>query len=1079
MSADDHGPADRGPADRGPAPRESADDGRHGPVDAAIRYPVTVAVGVLVALLGGVLALTAVPVQLKPEFGKPMVHVTTFWPGASPEEVEKEIVEEQEEYLKAVVGVIEMRSESADSYSRIALEFAPGTDLTGATVRVTNKLGEVPSYPENAQRPVVSTVGPFEDNSIAWFTIQGDSSVNVPELSTFLDDTVKPRLERVEGVAGAGFFGALFRELHVIYDPDLLASMGITIAELSAALRADSQDVSAGDFGEGKRRYVVRTMGRYRDIEAVAQTVIKVRAGVPIRVGDVADVEIGFQKPEALVRFQGEPALAMNAQRQLGSNTLEVTAGLLAEVEAINREILNPRGMKLEPAYLASDYIEASIDRVMNNIYLGGFMAIAVLFLFLRSVSSILVVGLSIPISIVTSFLAMYLLGRSINVISLAGMAFAVGMVVDAAIVVLENIYRHLQMGKSRFEAARDGTREVWGAVLASTVTTVAVFLPIVFIQERAGQLFRDIALAISSAIVVSLVVAVTVIPSASAKILKASARRDDVEARGTLMARLAARISNLVDFVNAGRLRRLTVMAAVVGLAVGLTWWLMPSAEYLPNGNQNFIFGFIMPPPGYNVDEVMRDGRRVEGELAHLWEAPDEEAVALPGGGAKNFWFVGGYGFSFFGFEARDDARVKELLDPINESLQNIPGAMGFASQWSLFADSLAGTRSLLLDVTGPDLDRVLEIATGVFEQIDVVVPDSVSRPIPALDLGNPELRVYPDRVRTADAGLTTADVGRTVNSLIDGMKVAEYFHEGRELDLILKGRDDWSRHTQSIAQLPLATPGGEIITLGDIAEVRQSPGPTQINHVERQRAVSIETRLSDDVALEDAIAKVRDEILEPLRQSGVIGGLYDIRLRGAADDLSRLRSALGLNFLVVVVLTFLLLAALFQSFLYPVVIMLTVPLATFGGVLGLRLVQLFSEGQQLDVLTMLGFVILVGTVINNSILIVYQALALVRQGWESHEAVRESVRVRVRPILMSTTTSSLGMLPLVVMPGAGSELYRGLGAVVIGGLLLSTVITLVLTPLVFTFVYELRESVARRLGFSPAVAGETAPAG
>ncbi len=1043
------------------------------PVDAAIRYPVSVAVGVLVAVLGGVLALTAVPVQLKPEFGKPMVHVTTVWPGASPEEVEKEIVEEQEDYLKTVVGVVEMRSESMDSSGHIALEFAPGTDLTGATVRVTNKLAEVPSYPENALRPVVATVGPFEDNSIAWFVVRGDGSVHVPHQSTFLEDTVKPRLERVPGVAGAGFFGALFLELHVTYDPDLLASMGITIAELSAALRADSQDISAGDFSEGKRRYVVRTMGRYRDPEDVARTVIKVRAGVPVRVGDVAEVGLGFQKPTALVRYQGEPALAMNAQRQLGSNTLQVTRGLLAEVAAINKEILNPRGMALEVAYLTSTYIEASIDRVMQNIYLGGFLAIAVLFLFLRSASSILVVALSIPISIITSFLAMYLLGRSINVISLAGMAFAVGMVVDAAIVVLENIYRHLQMGKPRFEAARDGTREVWGAVLASTVTTVAVFLPIVFIQERAAQLFRDIALAISSAIVVSLVVAVTVIPSASAMILKARARGDEAEDRPTLMALLAARISALVDFVNAGRLRRLMVIAVVVGLAVGLTGWVMPSAEYLPNGNQNFIFGFILPPPGYNVDQVMADGRMVEAELAPLWEAADEEAVDLPGGGAKNFWFVGGYGFSFFGFEARDPQRVAELLEPINESLQKIPGALGFASQWSLFADSLAGTRSLMVDVTGPDLERVLEIAVGVFDQTSVVLPGSISRPVPGLDLGNPEVRVYPDRVRTADVGMTAAEVGRTVNSLVDGMKIAEFFHQGREIDMILKGRDDWSRHTQSIAQLPLATPAGEIITLGDIAEIRQRPGPVQINHVERQRAVSIETRLPDDLPLEEAIARMEGEIMTPLRQAGTIGGLYDIRLRGAADDLSRLRSALGTNFLVVVLLTFLLLAALFQSFLYPLVIMVTVPLATFGGVLGLRLVQLFDSSQQLDILTMLGFVILVGTVINNSILIVYQALSLVRRGMEAHEAVKESVRVRVRPILMSTMTSSLGMLPLVVMPGAGSELYRGLGSVVIGGLLLSTVITLVLTPLVFTLVFEVKVGVARRLGLEPAAAG------
>ena len=1045
------------------------------PVGGAIRYPVTVAVGVMIAVLGGLLALGAVPIQLTPEIAKPMVYVTTAWPGASPEEIEKEIIEEQEDYLKRVEGALEMRSESHDSWGQISLEFAPGTDLTGATVRVSNKLNEVPSYPQNAERPVVSTVGPFDDNSIAWFVVRGDGSVNVPAMTTFLDDTVKPRLERVEGVAGVGFFGQLFRELHVTYDPDLLASMGITIGELASALRAGSQDISAGDFGEGKRRYVVRTMGRYRTPEDVAQTVIKVRAGVPIRVGDVATVELAFQKPVNLVRYQGEPSLAMNAQRQLGSNVLEVTGRLLAEVEAINREVLEPRGMRLEVAFLVSDYIEASIDRVLSNIYLGGFLAIAVLFLFLRSPTSVLVVGLSIPISVITSFLAMYLMGRTINVISLAGMAFAVGMVVDAAIVVLENIYRHLQMGKRRLEAALDGTREVWGAVLASTVTTVAVFLPIVFIQERAGQLFRDIALAISSAIVVSLVVAATVIPAASAKVLKAAG----VGRQQTLLPRLAAGISAVVDFANASPGRRLAAIAGVVGLALGLSWWLLPSAEYLPDGNQNFVFGAVLPPPGYNIDEVVRDGQEVEARLAHLWQASDEEAAELPGGGAKNFWFVASYEMSFFGFEARDSSRVRELLGPVNEALATLPGSLGFANQWSLFADSLAGSRSVRIDVTGPDLHRVLEIAGGVFAGIGQVLPGSVSRPIPALDLGNPEVRVYPDRVRAADVGLNAADIGWTVNSLVDGMKVAEYFHQGREIDLILKGRDDWSRHTQSIAQLPLATPAGEVITLGDVAEVRQRQGPIQINHVERQRSVSIETALPDDIPLEDAIARIQAEILAPLRSEGKIGGLYDIHLRGAADDLSRLRAALSTNFLVVILLTFLLLAALFQSFLYPVVIMLTVPLATCGGVLGLRLVQLFDSGQQLDILTMLGFVILVGTVINNSILIVYQALRLVRDGMEAHEAVKESVRLRVRPILMSTMTSSLGMLPLVVMPGPGSELYRGLGSVVIGGLLLSTVITLVLTPLVFTFVFELRSAAARRLGLAPVAAGESAAAG
>ncbi|MDH3214679.1 MAG: efflux RND transporter permease subunit [Candidatus Krumholzibacteria bacterium] len=1037
-------------------------------VTSSIRYPVTVAVGVLLAFLGGFLALTAVPIQLTPDVDRPVINVTTSWVGASPEEIEKEIIEEQEDYLKSVEGVVKMDSESYDGFGQISMEFAVGTDITGATVRVTNKLNEVPSYPDNADRPVVSSSGRF-DRAIAWFVIKGDSGVYVPHMLTFVEDVVKPRLERVEGVSAVNVFGGLEREVHVTFAPELLASTGITVSDMSNALRSENRDISAGDFGEGKRRYVVRTVSRFLSTEDIEQTIVAVRNGVSIRVGDVADVELSYQKPYAQVRHKGRPALAFNVQRRIGANVLEVTDALMLQVGVLNEEILGPRGMTLENVYRETVYIHSAVDRVFQNIFIGGFLAIAILFMFLRSLSSILVIGLSIPISIITTFLTMFLFGRTINVISLAGMAFAVGMVVDNAIVVLENIYRHLQMGKSRWQAANEGTREVWGAVLASTMTTVAVFLPIVFIQERAGQLFRDIAIAISSAIVVSLIVSVTVIPAASAKILKISSSMKDGVGK-TRLALFAERIATVVDYINATNARRLITIVGIVAISVGFTLLLLPASEYLPNGNQNFIFGFMLPPPGYNLDEMVKLGQSIEARLGYLWETPEQEAKDIPGGGVDNFFFVAWGQQAFMGLRARDPSRCRELLPVANGTLFTIPGTLGFANQASLFARGFAGTRSVKIDVTGPDLNKVLVLARRVFGQVSQLIPGAQSRPIPGLDLGNPEVRVYPDRARAADVGFSATDIGLTVNSLVDGMEVSEYFHEGREIDLVLRGRDDWTNHTQNIEQLPIATPSGQIITLGDIADVRQQQGPVQINHVERQRAVSIETVLPDDIALEEAIGRIEEGIVKPLRDDGQIGGLYDVHQTGSADDLSKLRAALRTNFVVVILLTYLLLASLFQSFLYPLVIMFTVPLATFGGVLGLRIVQFFDSAQQLDVLTMLGFVILVGTVINNSILIVYQALNLMRdEGMDPRESVKESVRVRVRPIFMSTMTSTLGMLPLVVMPGAGSELYRGLGSVVVGGLALSTVFTLLLTPLVFSYAIEANARLRRILGREP----------
>ncbi|HUU46998.1 MAG TPA: efflux RND transporter permease subunit [Acidobacteriota bacterium] len=1040
---------------------------------ASIRFPVTVTVGVIIAVLGGLIALNMVPVQLTPEVQRPVITVTTTWVGASPEEIEKEIIEQQEEYLKSVEGVVEMNSQSSDSRGSITLEFNVGTDITGALVRVTNRLNEVPAYPDNADRPVITTSGPFAD-AIAWFVITGDSTVYVPHQRTFIEDMVIPRLERVEGVAAVNSFGGFNKELHVTFDPELLASSGITINQLSRALQSENRDISAGDFSEGKRRLVVRTISRFETIDAVAGTVVAVRGGVPIYVRDIADVALSHQKPFARVRVRGEPAIVFNAQRQVGANVLEVTEGLLEQLEAINREILGPRGMRAENVYRSTVYINSSIDLVLNNIYLGGALAIMVLFFFLRSPSSVMVIAVSIPISVITTFLAMYLFGRTINVISLAGMAFAVGMVVDSAIVVLENIYRHMQKGKSRWRAAADGTREVWGALLASTVTTIAVFLPVLFIQQRAGQLFRDIAIAICAAIAISLVVAITVIPALSSRILKVSAKLSRRDADDSLLPRVSNRIATFVDYINAKGIRRFVTIAAIIIVTISLSWFLLPPTEYLPNGNQGFVFAFMLPPPGYSLDEMVKMAEGIEAQIEPLWATPPEQAKDLPGGGIGQFFLVALPGQAFFGLSARDEGRGRELVNVANGAIFSVPGNIGLATQASLFGGGFAGTRSVRIDVTGPDLNRVLEIATQIFMQVGQVLPGSNSRPIPALDLGNPEVRVYPDRVRAADAGFSATDIGVAVNALIDGAHVSEYWYEGREIDLLIKGRDDWSRYTQSIPQLPLATPSGRIITLGDVADIRPHQGPVQINHVERQRAVSVETALPDDVALQEAIDRIQDQIIQPLRDQGQVGGLYDVLMSGTADDLSQLRTELLTGFNIAVILTFLLLAALFQSFTYPLVILVTVPLATFGGVLGLRVVQLFDHMQQLDILTQLGFVILVGTVINNSILIVHMALLLMREGTDPREAVKESVRMRVRPILMSTGTSVFAMMPLIIMPGAGSELYRGLGSVVVGGLAISAVFTLLVTPLVFSYMIDLVRTIRRALGMRDVAVGE-----
>jgi len=1044
----------------------------------AIRNPITVAVGVILVTLFGLVSLRFVPIQMTPDIDRPRATVFTTWPGASPFEVEREIIDEQEETLKGLDGLRKLESESHHSWGQIVMEFPVGTDPDSILVRVSNRLEQVPTYPDDVDKPLIFTVD-RGSNAIAWMVIYAQEGYDIDPatLYDFVDDEVKPRIERVPGVAQVNLFGGREREMQVIVDPDKLATRGLTMSAVAAALSAENKDYSAGDFDEGKRRYIVRTAGDYRSTEEIESIIIATSGDAPVYVRDVGRAELGFRKADAFVRGVHGRALAVNAQRASGSNVLDVMAGVREALEEVDRDLLEPQGLRLELAYQQTDYIDSAIDLVQSNIVVGGALAIVVLLLFLRSWSGTVVVAISIPISVVATFLVMAVAGRSINVISLAGLAFAVGMVVDNCIVVLENIFRHRQMGKPRMQAALDGAVEVWGAVLASTLTTVAVFLPVIFVEDEAGQLFRDIAIAISASVLLSLVTAMTLIPTLAARILgrESSGAEKEPGRLHTLtdpvvraFARVPGEIASLVSWINAGTTRRLAVVVSLTLLAVVGSRLLMPKAEYLPTGNSNFVIGLLFPPPGYNPDEIRRIGETFEEDLRPYWvaEPGSPEAGALPGGGIQTFFYAGiGTDQVFMGLRAHDDRRTGELVPIVQQLLGRVPGAYGIALQWGIFSDDASTGRSIDVDLRGPDLEGLVAAGGALLGQIYATMPGVQAIPRPALDLANPEIRLTPDRRRMADVGLTNRELGFTVSALVDGAKVSDYRIDGREIDLVLMGDDDTFAHGHDLESVPINTPSGKLVTLGSVARIENIGGPTQVNHHDRERAIRISVTPSQAMALEEAMDILEGRIIPQARESGALPSSISVRLTGTADDLTRTRRALMGNFLLALIVTYLLMAALFQSWAYPVVILFSVPLATFGGFLGLRITHLIT-GQNMDILTMLGFVILIGIVVNNAILIVHQSLNLMRdQGMAPQDAIRESVRTRVRPIFMSTATSIFGMLPLVLLPGAGSELYRGLGSVVIGGLALSTIFTLVLVPALFSLTIDARTRLARLL--------------
>lgn len=992
---------------------------------------------------------------------------------------------------------------------------------------------EHPALADQLQ-PMIDGEQPIEPSILAkWARKHPEYKVlivgkNAPaKMRKFARDEIEARFERVKGIANANVLGGQEQEFQIVVDPFKLAAQKLTIADLNRALRAENQNTSGGDIREGKNKNVVRTIGLFDSPEKVAETVIAQRATTPVRVRDVARVRIAYTKPDGIVRQKGVDGLAINAQQSPGTNLIEIMGPPLAELDLdgdgditqpelaqakrihgdslriaaaeLNAGILKQKGLYLDQVYDQTDYLKSATALVENNIYVGGALAILILLLFLRSPRSVLIVGLSIPISVVATFIFIRGFGRSINVISLAGMAFAVGMVVDNAIVVLENIFRHYQNGDDPETSSSRGAVEVWGAVLASTLTTLAVFIPVLFVQGQAGQLFRDIAIAISCAVGLSLIVSVTVIPTAARRILKKRSPEEQkaiaqanangtgpasqVESSGWFSNGIAGGIRALLTMPYNVVVRLALVCVFVVGSIYG-SFLLAPKTEYLPDGNRNLVIAMLMPPPGYNVEQMIKLGEGIEPQIAPYWEAQpgSPEEAALDGPRVDNFFFVARGTRLFMGARSVDPLRAGELVPVLNRAVRKAPGVFAFATQASLFESALTGGRTIDIEITGPDLNVLVaqgRKAMGLCLQHFPPAEGNQIQPIPGLNLTSPELHVIANREKAGELGVSSQDLGYTVNALIDGAYAGDYWHEGRKIDLVIFGDEKLARHTHDVKNLPIATPAGKVVTIGSIAEVKLSQGPDQIDHSERSRTITLRLKPRQGMALETALEIVDEKIRKPLLDTAVFeGGQYQIRLSGTADKLGDTRRELQWNLLLALVITYLLMAALFESFFYPLVIMTSVMLALVGGFGGLFILNLFIP-QSLDMLTMLGFVILIGTVVNNAILIVHQALNYMRhEGMDDRHAIVESVRTRIRPIFMSTTTTVLGMLPLVLpMPswasgnltwaaGAGSELYRGLGSVVLGGLIVSTVFTLVLVPIGFSLALDIKLFLLKLFG-------------
>ena len=992
----------------------------------AISNPVAVIAAILLVLLMGTVGLVSLPIQMIPDVQRPTIQISTGWRAAAPEEVESEIIEPQEDVLRGLPGLAKLESSASRGSASISLLFTVDTDLQRALIEVINRLNQVPRYPNDITEPQIFVGQDQDRTAIAWFSLTalpGNDRV-MASYSDFVREVVQARIERVPGVSNSNAYGGRDNEVRITFDPYEAAALGIDIPTL-AGLTGNNNDTSGGFNDIGRRRYTLRYAGKY-DLPEFGDMVLDWRGGNPVRLRDIATVDVVMRDSSGLMVQDGKDAIAFNAQVEKGVNVLEVMEELKVAIEELRTGPLARARLDILQVYDETTYINESIAMLRTNLLLGIGLAISILWWFLRKFRATFMVALAIPVSLFTAFLLLQITGRTLNMISLAGLAFAMGMVLDGAIVVLENIVRLREKGKDSEEAATIGPGQVAGALLASTATTVVIFMPIVFIQDVSGQLFADLAIVISVAVMASLIIALTIIPTAASKWLK-DVRLEDIHK--DWWEKLTAIIMRVTD---TAKMRRAWIAGLFVGASL-ITWALIPPADYLPKGNQGWVFAFILSPPGQSVSTAREEFVNVlTDRMAPYLEEDSEFEV--------NAYFTGMFGsFGFFGSAMADRNDVAPFIQVLNSDvLAGFPDTMAFADTWGIFQRVTSGS-GIDMNIQSRDMDAMLVAARMGMGSIYQNMPGAQARPIPGVDIAEPELLFIPDERRIAEAGWTRQQMSTVMRALGDGVFVGEYFDGDRRVDIVLRA-PEW-QSPEDLAATPVATPAGGIQSIDQLVRMERTAGPSQIRRVDRRRAITLNVTPPPGMSLEEAITTLQEKVEPGVR--GLLPEDGEITYYGAADDLNIALSNMSRSFVLAIIVLYLLMAGLFRSFLDSLLVISAIPLATVGGVALLRLMNL-----PMDLLTMLGFITLLGLVVNNAILLVHQTRSAEREGIDRRGAVEQAIRRRLRPILMSTLTSLFGMMPLLLIPGPGSEVYRGLAAVIVGGMSVSALFTLVYLP-------------------------------
>jgi HAE1 family hydrophobic/amphiphilic exporter-1 len=1002
-----------------------------------------------VVILIGWMAFMRLPVDLMPDISFPSITVRVGYAGVGPLEMEELVTRPLEQAMSAVSGLERLESTSSEGSSRVTLNFAWGTDLNEAADDVRNRLDRVRGrLPEEAEAPVMFK---FDANAqpIMGVGVEGDfDRVRLREIG---EHDLSPRMERVPGVASVTVEGGLRRQVHVELSKEKITALNLPVDRITSLLRTENQNIPLGEIDEGDRTYLVRSQGQFENLDQIRDLVVMTRAGVPVYLRDIAEVKDSTEDFRSFTRINGKPGVRLNITKQSGQNTVQIADAVRVEVAKINQEV---PGISLTVLNDSSVFIKRSIDAVQEHALVGGFLVMLIIFLFLRDLRATFIVFTSIPISVIGTFALLHFAGYTLNTMTFGGLALGIGMIVDASIVVIENTFRHMEHGKDRMQASIDGSEEVWSAILASTLTHIAVFIPLLFLTGVSSILFKQLSIVVMFSLTMSLFVAVTIVPVLCSRLLKLP---PPLEQRTGLSGRLytwSEGALNRLDasycgLIHRALLHRPTVLAVGTGLVI-IAALILPTIgfELMPQADEGEVSITAELPVGTRVERAQDVATRLESLMKEL--VPEAETVITQAGGGG---FMGG-GSSRTNVTVRlvpraQRTRSSELIArSLNRQLTGVlPGviittrASGGNSQMNRIMGN--GDSRISLEIRGDDLQEANTLAQAAKSAMDKA--PGVRNARVGRDVGRPELAIDVDRPKAALLGLSVTNVANSIRTSVGGTQAAFFRQGGNEYPIIVRLREEDRERVQDINDVLVSTPGGQVLQAKNLLNLKNQAGPTEIQRKNQERVLRVTAE--PEATLSDAMQSIQTQLV------GInVPNDFQLGFGSEAEEQARAFKQLQMMLILAIVLVYAVMASQYESLRDPFIIMFSVPLAAIGVVLALKL-----TGTTFSLQAYIGVIMLAGIVVSNAILLVdYTNVLRRRDHMPLREAVETAGRTRLRPILMTSLATILGLVPMALGIGEGAELQAPLARVVIGGLTASTMITLVFVPTVYTIFEE-----------------------